>query len=122
MWVRRSWWWVVPLLALTQAAVMLNVQPTQTGVPGWVTDWSWMLSVWAGGTLLMSPVAAGVGAFLIMREMPADVRQVTSAQKGHTRPTRDMVVAVWVMGFMVQLAALAVACGVSGGWCGGAGG
>lgn len=119
MWVARTWFWVVPLFLIAHWVDMMNVPaPSDIALPLWSLDWSWMLSYWAGGTLLLSPIAAGVAVFLVGKGFPPDARAVVSPLPRGARPAFDIWAAVWLQGFAVQAVTLAIAslfCWVQGG-------
>ena len=57
IWWRKTWWLFPSALAI-MFLVMRNVQPVEGINPGWSVNWGWMLGVWNGGTLLLSPFMA----------------------------------------------------------------
>ena len=73
IWWRRTWW-VFPSALVIQFLVMRNVQSID-GLPGWRVNWGWMLGVWNGGTLLLSPFLAAAAAMVMIREWPHSLRQ-----------------------------------------------
>lgn len=107
MWVRRSWRWMVPLTLLTQVVSFMNYHsgPDDRAIP-WSGDWSWMLSAWSGSTLPLSPVAAAGAAYLLIRQMPRGVRQLTAPLRRHVRPALDIAMAVWLQAVGAQLITL----------------
>ncbi len=111
LWLRVSWRYVLPLLLVTQALVMFNVQPDEEkGLPfGWLTDWSWMLSVWNGATLLLSPVAAAAVVAICLYSFSSDVQSGLPAQVSSWHPVAHISGAVLVIGWLVQLITLLVA-------------
>lgn len=87
-----------------------------TGVRIWLRR-LWMLSGWDGATLLLSPTAAAIAAYLVIRQLPAEVRQVMLPLRRHVRPVFGIVVAVWLQGLVVQLVTLGfgvAACALAG--------
>lgn len=108
MWIKASWKVILPILAVAQLMVLYNVQPVD-GVPfGWRVDWSWMLSVWSGATLLMSPVAAAGVVALVLINVDGEVQQGLPAHVQRWRPVAHISAAVAVQGFAVQLVALGI--------------
>ncbi len=111
MWVKASWKLVLPTLTIAQLMVMSNVRPVD-GIPfGWRVDWSWMLSVWSGATLLMSPVAAAAVVALVLVNVKPEIQQVLPANVQRWKPVFHISAAVAAQGFAVQLSALTV-CGL----------
>lgn len=108
MWVRATWRLVVPAMAVAQLAVLYNVQPVD-GVPfGWRVDWGWMLSVWSGATLLMSPAGAAVVVALVLVNLGPEVQEGLPASVPRWRPVAHVSAAVAVQGLAVQVVALGV--------------
>lgn len=108
MWLRATWKLILPVLALAQLAVMVNVQPVD-GVPfGWRLDWAWMLSVWSGATLLLSPASAAAVVALVLLNIGPDVQEGLPASVPRWRPVAHISLAVAIQGLVVQAVALAV--------------
>ncbi|MBK7822632.1 MAG: hypothetical protein IPJ61_16605 [Tessaracoccus sp.] len=111
IWWRRTWW-VFPCALVLQFLVMRNVQPIDD-LPGWRVNWGWMLGVWNGGTILMSPFLAAVAAMVMMREWPHGVReQVAPLPRGRSS-TRHIFTVLYLQG----LAAMAIALAVGAAMC-----
>lgn len=118
MWVRASWQVVLPVLALAQLAAMVNVQPLD-GIPvGWRADWSWMLSVLNGATLLVSPASAALVVALTLRYFGPDVQEGLPGGVPRWRPIAHIALAVLLQGFGVQVIALVIGSSVC--WLNGA--
>lgn len=111
LWVRASWKILIPAMIFTQALVLWNI-PSQPGssLPGWALDWGWMLKVWAGGTLLTSPVASAATVLLVQRawRQPADALVGVLMRAWRTR--LDIVIAVFLLGLAAQVVTLGFAC------------
>lgn len=108
MWIKASWKLILSALAVAQLMVLYNVQPVD-GIPfGWRVDWSWMLSVWSGATLLMSPVAAAAVVALVLINVGPEVQQGLPANVQRWGPVAHISAAVAVQGLFVQLVALGI--------------
>lgn len=113
MWMRSCWRLVLPLMVLTQIAAMLNVQgDDRTSLPAWSLDWSFMLSLWNGATLLLSPVAAAVTVLLMQRAWRDPVDGMVASLPRALRSRLDIVASVFLLGLAAQLGALVVASGL----------
>lgn len=107
-WVRATWRFVLPVFAALQLLVMYNVQPVD-GVPfGWRVDWAWMLSVWSGATLVLSPAAAAAVVALSLINLGPEVHDGLPANVPPWRPMAHLASAVAVQGLVVQAVALGV--------------
>lgn len=107
IWWRRTWW-VLPSALLMMFLVMRNVQPVEDVVPGWRVSWGWMLGVWNGGTLLLSPFMAAVTAMVMIRDWPHGVReQVASLPRGRSGFVHIFTV-LYLQGLAAMLIALVV--------------
>jgi len=109
VWLRAIWKPVLILFLGVQTFAMLNVAGSDdTQLPAWSLDWSWMLSVWSGATLLLSPAAAAVAAFLMHRSWSAATQDVVSTLRRGRRPQLQIMMAVFLLGLVVQLVWLAI--------------
>lgn len=110
MWLRSAARYQFPVMLLVQVMAMLNVQDSpSTRLPGWSVDWSWMLSVWNGGTLLLSPVAAALVVLMVQGTWRAPTDDLIGVMPRAGRSRWDILMAVLVQGWLVQLLTLAVA-------------
>ena len=111
IWWRRTWW-VFPSALVIQFLVMRNVQSID-GLPGWRVNWGWMLGVWNGGTLLLSPFLAAAAAMVMIREWPHSLRQqVAPLPRG-----RSAVVHIFATLYLQGLAAMAVGLAIGVAMC-----
>lgn len=88
LWLRRSWWVGIVILAV-YAYVFMRAM-------AWRWDWSWMLSVLGGGTLLASPALAGAATVVVLRQFPADARDVMSVGVRSWAPCLQITAAIWL--------------------------
>lgn len=108
----RIWWrrtrWVLPCAMVVMFLVMRNVQPVEDVIPGWRVNWGWMLGVWNGGTLLLSPFMAAVAALVMVREWPYGLReQVAPLPRGRSSNFHILVV-LYLQGLAAMILALIV--------------
>ncbi|GAB2488491.1 hypothetical protein GCM10027030_23220 [Luteococcus sediminum] len=109
MWTRACWKFLVPAMLAVQVFCMLNAQSVDsTSLPAWALDWSWMLSLWSGGTLLLSPVAAAAVVLLIHRAWRDPVDALVGGLARAPRSRLDILAAVYLMGVAVQAVTLAL--------------
>lgn len=111
LWLRRTWWWLLPTLAAAQIFAMLAANrdlPDGSHVyPSWSIDWSWMMSVNSGATLLLSPTAAAATTYLLTREWPEGIHGLAKATLRPSMPTLHIVGAVVCLAWLVQAVGLA---------------
>lgn len=86
IWIRRTW----PLALVFSVTVLLNWGTS----PGFWTDWSWMVSITQGATLLMGPLAAGAAALLIRSQWPREVQFSLAGTPRHWWPLAHAALAV----------------------------
>lgn len=108
LWIRKTWRWVLPSMLVLQVLAMVNVQPVDetNPLPGWRVDGAWMLSVWSGATLLLSPVGAAITAALVLREFPREVQRAVAPLRRGWRPILHIASAVGVQGLAAQVSTL----------------
>lgn len=110
MWVRSTWKYLMPAMLLVQCMVLMDTQGMEGApTPYWRVDWSWMLSVWDGGTLLLCPLACAVVVWLEQRAWRHPADELVAVVPRGVRSRLDIVCAVLVQGLGVQLVTLAVA-------------
>lgn len=112
LWARRTWWWLLPMLAVVQGFAMTAAhRDLAEGVavfPSWSVDWAWMLSVNSGATLLLSPTAAAATAFMLARDWPESLQGVTRATLHPASAIFHVVGCVVITAWLVQLAGLVI--------------
>lgn len=117
MWLRATGKVLFPLMLAAQTIAMLNVQGVPgSDLPGWSFDWSWMLSVWTGSTILLSPLSAASVVLLQIRAWRPPGDDLVAGLPRALRSRSDMVWTVFLSGLAVQGAALLIAslCCVAG--------
>lgn len=107
------WWtktaWAFALFLLVQIGAMWNGEKIDgTLLPTWVTDWSFMLSKWAGRTLLLSPIAAAVTVFVVLRNLGPSVQSALVPLRRGWRPVVDSAGAIVIWGLAAQMVGLGV--------------
>lgn len=111
IWWRRTWW-VFPCGLLVMFLVMRNVQPVEGVIPGWRVSWGWMLGVWNGGTLLLSPFMAAVAAKVMIRDWPHSLREQVAPLPRGRWSTVHILVALYLQGLAAMVVALIVGAGL----------
>lgn len=92
VWFRKTRW-LFPISLAIMVLVMRNVQPVGDIVPGWRVNWGWMLGVWNGGTMLLSPFLASVAAMVMIRDWPQSMREhAATLPRGGTGSLHVLVV------------------------------
>lgn len=105
MWWTRTWW-LFPTALCVMLLVMLNVQPVGDVRPGWRVNWGWMLGVWNGGTLLLSPFMASVAAMVMIRDWPRSSRDHAATLPRGRRSILHIFVVLSAQGLAAMLVAL----------------
>lgn len=102
LWCRRLWW-VLPVLLAVHGVSILRFSAS------W-RHWGWMLSTVQGATILASPVAAGIGAFVVIREWSPGIRTSLASLPRPARPVLDLFCALVLMALAAQAVWLGVGC------------
>lgn len=108
MWLKATWW-VAPILLGIQVFEMSSAQPVDGIPPGWRVDWSWMLSLWNGATLLLSPAICAITVALIHTQMSTPIRQALPPTVHHWRVITHITTAVLTQALTAQALTLALA-------------
>ena len=95
-----------PCGLLVMFLVMRNVQPVEGVIPGWRVSWGWMLGVWNGGTLLLSPFMAAVAAKVMIRDWPDTLREQVAPLPRGRWSTVHILVALYSQGLAAMVVAL----------------
>lgn len=111
LWLRVTWP-LVPLFVVTHAISFLNCQEVEGYAVCWGGHWSWMLSIWSGSTLLVSPLAAASVVAVVVRYFGPQVQEGLPSQAPPWRPVAHICLAVTIHGLVTMLVALAVGCAV----------
>lgn len=106
MWWRRTWW-ALPAALVIQLFMMQNVQPVGDSVlPGWRVNWAWMLGVWNGATLLLSPFLAATAAMVVIRDWPRELHFQAAVMPRGAAVYRQIIGVLWCQGFIAQVLTL----------------
>lgn len=105
LWWRRSWF-LGPVFFVCVVANWIRT-------PLSFHDWSWMISVVQGSTMLMSPLAAGATAWLIHTNLPPEVALGLQGLRRPWRPAVHVASAVTAWAWLALLTGLLVGAGVS---------
>ena len=108
IWWRKTWWLFPSALAI-MFLVMRNVQPVEGINPGWSVNWGWMLGVWNGGTLLLSPFMAACAARVMIRDWPHGLREQIAVLPRGRSSSRHIFAVLYLQGLAAMLTAIGVA-------------